>query len=96
MRIVNQSSSASNVLKDKMEATKRTFNEKINAKKVQHSALMDMCTKELDELKKKDGPGRKLRKTDPFYPDYLKALEIAEEIKQLMAEKKNALDDVKK
>ena len=79
-----------------MEATKRTFNEKINAKKVQHSALMDMCTKELDELKKKDGPGRKLRKTDPFYPDYLKALDIAEEIKQLMAEKKNALDEVKK
>ena len=83
-------------MKEKMEATKRTFNEKINTKKVQHSALMDMCTKELDDLKKKDGPGRKLRKTDPFYPDYLRALEIADEIKQLMADKKHAMDEVKK
>ena len=79
-----------------MDATKRSFDEKINAKKVQHSALWNMCTKELDDLKKKDGPGRKLRKTDPFYPDYLRANEIADEIKQLMAEKKHALDEVKK
>ena len=101
MRIVNQTSQSSgyhsqNAVKEKMEATKRSFNEKINAKKVQHSALMDMCTKELDELKKKEGPSRKLRKTDAFYPDYLRALEIAEEIKQLMADKKHALDEVKK
>jgi len=57
---------------------------------------MDKCTKELADLKKEQGPERKLRKSDPFYPDYLKALEIAEEIKGLMAEKKSALEDLKK
>ena len=29
-----------------------------------------MCNRELAELRKKQGPERKMRKTDPFYADY--------------------------
>lgn len=57
---------------------------------------MENVTRELSELKKEHGQERKLRKSDSSYPDYLKALEIAEEIKQLMAEKKQVLEDLKK
>ena len=42
----------------------------------------------MEELKKEQGPERKMRKSDPFYPDYLKAMELAEELKPLIIEKK--------
>jgi len=37
-----------------------------------------------------------LRKTDPSYPDYVRALEITEELKALRAEKKLVMDDLEK
>ena len=48
---------------------------------------MDSVTRELQDLKKKEGPERKLRKSDPCYSDYVRALEIAEELKAIRAEK---------
>ena len=57
---------------------------------------MEKCKRELDELKKEQGPERKMRKSDPFYPDYLRAMELAEEIKALIIEKKHVVDEIKK
>ena len=37
-----------------------------------------------------------MRKSDPFYPDYLRAMELAEEIKALIIEKKHVVDEIKK
>ena len=54
---------------------------------------MENVTRELQELKKEQGPDRKLRKTDPCYPDYMRALEITEELKALRAEKKRVQED---
>ena len=79
-----------------MDSIKRTYNEKIKAKKLQLKAIMDMCNRELAELRKKQGPERKMRKTDPFYADYQRALEIDEERKALEVELKQALEDLKK
>ena len=47
-------------------------------------------------MKKKEGPDRKLRKTDPCYADYMRALEIADELKGLRSEKKQVMDDLEK
>lgn len=57
---------------------------------------MENVTRELQALKKSEGPDRKLRKSDPCYADYTRALEIAEELKALRVEKKNVLEDLDK
>ena len=57
---------------------------------------MDSVTRDLQDLKKKEGPDRKLRKSDPCYADYLRALEIAEELKAVRAEKLQILDDLER
>lgn len=57
---------------------------------------MEIVTRELQELKKKEGQDRKLRKTDASYPDYLRALEIADELKGLRTEKKHAVEDLER
>ena len=49
---------------------------------------MEKVNRELDELKKEYGPERKMRKSDPFYHDYLRAIKLSEEIKALVVEKK--------
>ena len=59
-------------------------------------ALTEHVKRELALLKKKHGEERSFLKSDPFYPDYLRALEIAEEVKVLKADKKTALDALKK
>ena len=101
MRIVNQVSSSSNskqptALKEKIDQTTKQFNEKINEKKVKHAALMDHVKKELAKLKKEHGPDRAFLKSDPFYPDFLRAQELAEEVKVLKTEKQKALEELKK
>ena len=57
---------------------------------------MEHVKRELALLKKKHGEERSFLKSDPFYPDYLRALEIAEEVKVLKVDKKTALDALKK
>ena len=57
---------------------------------------MENVTRELQDMKKKEGPDRKLRKTDPCYADYMRALEIADELKGLRSEKKQVMDDLEK
>jgi len=57
---------------------------------------VEIVTRELQDLKKKEGPERKLRKTDPCFADYMRAQEIADELKSLRSEKKHVLDDLKK
>ena len=49
---------------------KRQFNDKFNAKKAQQASLLENVNRELQELKKEQGPDRKLRKSDAVYPDY--------------------------
>ncbi len=57
---------------------------------------MEHVKREWALLKKKYGEKRQFLKSDPFYPDYLRAQEIAEEVKVLKTEKKQALDELKK
>ena len=94
IRMVNQAGpsqqniAAINALKDKIESTKRQFNDKFNTKKAQQASLLENVNRELQELKKEQGLDRKLRKSDAVYPDYQRALEIAEELKAVRVEKK--------
>jgi len=59
VRIVNNqgasnqpTQTALNALRDKIEQTKKSYNEKFNAKKVQQTTLMENVSRELQELKK--------------------------------------------
>ena len=83
-------------MKEKIDAAKKSYNEKQKAKKSQQANLMESVTQQLQDLKKKEGPERKLRKTDPCYADYMRALEITDELKGLRSEKKHVIDDLEK